>query len=67
MRLSGWIMMILSIGTVLGLAIFCFYRILKAPRTEEHIHAPLDIDTHETDEPCQPAPPPGPPDAGGQR
>ncbi len=50
MRLSGWIMMLVSVGTVLALVVFCFYRILRAPKTESHIHAPLEIDTHETND-----------------
>lgn len=44
---SGILMMALSVTLVLGLAIFCFYRILTE-KPHEH-HAPLDIDTHDTE------------------
>jgi hypothetical protein len=47
MTLAGWILMVSSVGFVLGLTTFCFYRILRTPEPREHVHAPLDIDTHE--------------------
>jgi len=47
---AGWFMMILSCGFVLCLITFCFYRVLTTPGTQEHMHAPLDIDTHDTQE-----------------
>ena len=49
MTTAGWIVMILSVGSVLSLVIFCFYRVLFTPKTTEHMHAPLEIDTHDTD------------------
>ena len=49
MNAGGWIVMILSVGFVLSLTVFCFYRVLHAPKTTEHMHAPLDIDTHDVD------------------
>ena len=49
MTLAGWVMMILSVGFVLSLTIFCFYRVLRMPKTTEHMHAPLEIDTHDVD------------------
>ena len=49
MTLAGWVMMILSVGFVLSLTIFCFYRVLRTPKTTEHMHAPLEIDTHDVD------------------
>jgi hypothetical protein len=30
---------------VVLLASFCFYRVLSRPHSEEHLHAPLDVDT----------------------
>ncbi|MBN1342709.1 MAG: hypothetical protein JXQ73_08525 [Phycisphaerae bacterium] len=47
---AGWAMMIGSVGLVLGLCAFCVYRALKEPHPEEHMHAPLDIDTHDLDD-----------------
>jgi ABC-type nickel/cobalt efflux system permease component RcnA len=47
MTLAGWLLMIGSIGLVLALNAYCFYRVFRAPVTKDHLHAPLDIDTHE--------------------
>jgi len=41
---AGWTMMVLSVGFVLGLAAFCFYRVLITPRTEEHVQGPMDVE-----------------------
>ena len=49
MTAAGWVFMLGSIGGVIGLVSFCFYRVLTKPQTTEHIHAPLDIDTHDQD------------------
>ncbi len=49
MNPGGWAMMILSVGFVLCLTVFCFYRVLWTPKSTEHMHAPLDIDTQDTD------------------
>jgi len=42
--------MLLSCGAVLALAAFCLYRVLTTPKSTEHMHAPLDIDTRDTQE-----------------
>ena len=46
---AGWIFMFASCFFVLGLTIYCYARVLRAPRTTEHMHAPLDIDTQDRD------------------
>ncbi|MCH8148810.1 MAG: hypothetical protein IH987_12560 [Planctomycetes bacterium] len=46
---SGWTLMLLCIGMVTVLTVFCYYRILREPRPSEHHHAPLDIDTRDTE------------------
>ena len=46
---AGAVIMTLSILLVLGLAAFCMARILGEKHPEDHHHAPLDIDTHDTD------------------
>jgi hypothetical protein len=50
MTLAGWIIMGVSVGSVLSLTTFCFARILALPQSvaEEHLKAPLDIDTGDT-------------------
>jgi hypothetical protein len=45
----GWMLMILSCGSVVGLTVFCYWRVLRTPRPEEHLHAPLEIDTRDVD------------------
>jgi hypothetical protein len=49
MTAAGWTIMIVSVGSVLTLTAFCFYRVLTLPAMElEDIKAPLDIDTGDT-------------------
>ena len=47
---AGWTVMIVSVGSVLTLVSFCLYRVLTLPPevVEEHLKAPLDIDTRDT-------------------
>lgn len=47
MTLGGWIFMLGSVGTVLVLAGYCFWKVLATPGSEERLHAPLDIDTRD--------------------
>ena len=47
MTLAGWIFMLGSTGSVTILTIWCFYRVLTKPASTKHMHAPLDIDTHD--------------------
>jgi hypothetical protein len=53
MTAAGWAIMIGSISFVLSLTVFCFYRVLTLPpiEVEEHLKAPLDIDTRDTQNP----------------
>lgn len=46
MKVSGWIIMILSMGSVLSLVSYCLYRVLSLPpvEVEEHIKGPLEIE-----------------------
>jgi len=46
---GGIIVMTFSCALVLGLLIFCLARILGEKHPETHHHAPLDIDTRDTD------------------
>ena len=49
MTAGGWFFMFGSVAAVCTLICFCFYRVLKKPAAANHTHAPLDIDTHDTD------------------
>lgn len=46
---AGWAFMLLSCGFVVALTAFCYYKVLVTPRETEHMHAPLEIDTHDKD------------------
>jgi choline-glycine betaine transporter len=52
MTLGGWITMLLSVGFVTGLLIWCVARVLRTPGATEHLHAPGDIEPEDTDRPC---------------
>ena len=47
---GGWAVMIGCVGLVLAMCVFCFRRVMREPSPSERHHAPLDIDTHDTDE-----------------
>ena len=50
MNPSGWIVMFLSVGSVLSLVTYCLVRVLSLPpvEVEEHLKGPLEIDTRDT-------------------
>ena len=49
MTYGGWIVMTLSVGSVLSLVAFCLIRVLSLPPVEEeHLKGPLEIDTRDT-------------------
>ena len=49
MERAGWVVMFLSVGSVLTLVSYCLYRVLSLPPVEmEDIHGPLDIETGDT-------------------
>lgn len=52
MELGGWIMMIVSVGTVVTLFAWCLWQVLfrSSTDTPEHLHGRLDIDTKNGDE-----------------
>lgn len=47
MTTAGWIFMIGSLSFVVGLTYFCFQRVLAKPSAANHMHSPVDIDTHD--------------------
>ena len=49
MTSAGWLVMILSVGTVLLLMSYCLYRVLTLPPVDvEELKGPLEIDTGDT-------------------
>lgn len=47
---AGWTVMIVSLSSVLSLVSYCLFRVLTLPPVDvtEHLKAPLDIDTRDT-------------------
>jgi hypothetical protein len=50
MTSAGWIFMLCSLGSVIALTAFCFFRVLSKPAATERMHAPLDIDTQDRED-----------------
>jgi hypothetical protein len=49
MHPSGWIVMTVSVGSVLTLVGYCLFKVLMLPPVEEeHLKGPLEIDTRDT-------------------
>ena len=45
---AEWAFMLIAVASVLSLAIFCCSRVLfYDPAATKHMHAPMDIDTHD--------------------
>lgn len=38
MTAAGWFIMILSVGSVSALLVWCIYKVLSTPQETEHIH-----------------------------
>ncbi|HCF96605.1 MAG: hypothetical protein PHF14_01270 [Verrucomicrobiota bacterium] len=49
LSVGGWTMMLTSVGVVLGLSMFCLYRMFRGAEPSQHHHAPLEIDTRDLD------------------
>ncbi len=45
MTLGGWVVMILSVGGVTSLLLWCIYKVLTTPESVEHLHSQADIET----------------------
>lgn len=45
MEPTGWIIFLVSNVAVISLVVFCFSRVFSVD--QEHMHSPLDIDTHD--------------------
>ena len=49
MTAAGWIVMLLSVGSVLALVSYCVAKVFSLPPVEmEDLKGPLDIDTRDT-------------------
>ena len=45
----GWLMMLLSVGSITWLTVWCFWRVLTKKGAVEVLHDPREIDTHDGD------------------
>ena len=49
LNLAGWIVMTISVTSVLALTIYCTYTVLMLPAApEDPVKGPLEIDTRDT-------------------
>lgn len=49
MNATGLVLMIASNAAIIGLVVYCFYRVFSIREPEKTEHAPLDIDTRDRD------------------
>lgn len=49
MNTGGWIIMILSVGAVVGLFGWCLTKVLSTPGSTGRLHAQTDIDPRDSD------------------
>ncbi len=42
---GGWVIMLLSVGFVVGLLGWCVWKVVTTPGSSEHLHAQADIET----------------------
>jgi hypothetical protein len=47
MTAGGWLVMILAIGGMTGLLVWCVWKVVSTPGSTEHLHSPADIDPHD--------------------
>jgi heme/copper-type cytochrome/quinol oxidase subunit 2 len=47
LTIGGAAIMLVSVALVLGLNVFCFWRIFRERQPTEHHHAPLEINTRD--------------------
>ncbi len=51
MTAGGWIAMVLSVGFVTGLTVWCIYKVLTTPASTDHLHSQADIQTPDVEDP----------------
>ncbi|HUG89786.1 MAG TPA: hypothetical protein VML55_03070 [Planctomycetaceae bacterium] len=51
MTAAGWMVMLVSVGSVLSLVTFCLFKVFSLPPTDvEDLKGPLEIDTRDTED-----------------
>ena len=47
MTAAGWFVFIFAVTGMTGMLLWCVYKVVRTPDAEEHLHSPVDIDTHD--------------------
>lgn len=50
MTAGGWFVMLLSVGSVLGLFLWCLWKVLTTPRETDKLHGAAGLDTPDSKE-----------------
>jgi len=48
MTAAGWTVFLVAVFGMTGLLIWCVFKVVSTPGSEDHLHSPADIDTHDT-------------------
>jgi len=47
MTIAGWIIMIGATTSITAFLGWCIYKVVSTPESTRHMHAPIEIDTHD--------------------
>lgn len=50
MTAGGWLVMLVSVGFVAGLLLWCVYKVIVTPGSTERLHAQADIETPDVED-----------------
>jgi hypothetical protein len=50
MTLGGWTIMLVFVGGVTGLTLWCIYKVMSTPGSTDRIHSQADIETPDVEE-----------------
>lgn len=50
MNAGGWILMIVSVGSITAFFAWCLWKVLATPGSTDHIHSQADIEPPDTKE-----------------
>ncbi len=48
MTAAGWTVFLVAVLGMTSLLIWCVFKVVSTPGSEDHLHSPADIDTHDT-------------------
>jgi len=47
MTAGGWTVMLIAVGGMTALLVWCVWKVISTPGSTEHLHSPADIDLGE--------------------